>query len=75
MKPRKIGGITESYTAFGATEAMYKECARHADYKITKPADEDVEVPKTKDGEDLGVGGGWWHEGTFYSSRGSPFLT
>lgn len=65
VKPRKIGGITETYTAYGATEAMYKECARRADYKILKAADEDVEVPKMEDGEDLGVGGGWWHEGTF----------
>ncbi|CAG8954102.1 hypothetical protein HYFRA_00009206 [Hymenoscyphus fraxineus] len=62
VTPRKIGGITETYTAYGGTEEMYKECARHANYTIPKAADPEVEMPKTEYGEDLGVGGGWWHD-------------
>ena len=42
---------------------MYKECARHADYSIPQAKEKDAETPKTKDGEDLGVGDGWWHTG------------
>lgn len=59
----KKGGITGTYTAYGATEELYKECAKQADYKITKAEDSDAETPKTEDGEDLGVGEGWWHTG------------
>jgi cytochrome b pre-mRNA-processing protein 3 len=54
---------TETYTAYGATEVLYKECARQADYTIQRAKDEDEEPPKTKDGEDLGVGEGWWNNG------------
>ncbi|TVY83540.1 Protein CBP3 [Lachnellula suecica] len=59
----KKGGVTGTYTAYGATEVLYKECARHADYKIPQAGDGVEEVPKTEDGEDLGVGEGWWHTG------------
>ncbi|CZT48580.1 related to CBP3-required for assembly of cytochrome bc1 complex [Rhynchosporium secalis] len=54
------GKATETYTAYGATEAMYKECARQADYSITLDPESEEEMPKTEDGEDLGIGGGWW---------------
>lgn len=27
--------------------------------------DNDAETPKTEEGEDLGVGEGWWHTGIF----------
>lgn len=60
----KKGGITGTYTAYGATEELYKECAKQADYKISRAEDTDAEMPKTEDGEDLGVGEGWWHTGT-----------
>jgi hypothetical protein len=36
-----------------------------ADYTIPQATDYDAEVPKTEDGEDLGVGGGWWHTSIF----------
>ncbi|KAH8589391.1 ubiquinol-cytochrome C chaperone-domain-containing protein [Bisporella sp. PMI_857] len=52
---------TVTYSSFGVTELLYKECAKQASYTIPKPEDEDVEMPKTADGEDLGVGEGWWH--------------
>jgi cytochrome b pre-mRNA-processing protein 3 len=61
---RKITGrATETYTAYGATEILYKQCARQADYSIPQAKDIDAEMPKTADGEDLGVGEGWWHTG------------
>ncbi|KAG0647663.1 cbp3 [Hyphodiscus hymeniophilus] len=52
---------TETYTAYGATEILYKECAHQADYSIPQARDKDAEMPKTADEEDLGVGVGWWH--------------
>ena len=63
---RKVAGISmETYTAYGATEILYKQCARQADYSIPQAKDKDAEMPKTADGEDLGVGDGWWHSGMF----------
>lgn len=61
---RKLaGGSTETYTAYGATENLYKECARQAIYSIPKAKDQNAEMPKTLEGEDLGVGEGVWHTG------------
>jgi cytochrome b pre-mRNA-processing protein 3 len=57
------GRATQSYTAYGVTEQLYKECSKQADYTIPQAAKGDAEVPKTEDGEDLGVGEGWWHSG------------
>jgi cytochrome b pre-mRNA-processing protein 3 len=56
------GGATETYTAYGATELLYKECAKQADYSIPR-GEADEEVPKTEDGVDVGIGQGWWHTG------------
>ena len=53
------------------TELLYKECAVQADYTMPKVDDDEVEVTKTDDGEDLGVGGGWWHTGEAFN-HGSP---
>ncbi len=58
---------TETYTAYGATELLYKECARQADYSIPQAKDKDADMPKTADGEDLGIGEGWWHTGMLFS--------
>ncbi|KAI9742656.1 MAG: Protein cbp3, mitochondrial [Claussenomyces sp. TS43310] len=55
------GRATETYTAYGVTENFVKECSKQADYSIPQAADGNAEVPKTVDGEDLGVGSGWWH--------------
>lgn len=58
---RKLTGrATETYTAYGVTEALVQECSKQADYIIPQ-AQTDEEMPKTADGEDLGVGQGWWH--------------
>lgn len=55
-------GITGTYTAFGATEELYKTCGAQANYSIPQALDPDAEMPKTEEGEDLGVGKGWWHD-------------
>ena len=60
---KRASSITETYVAYGACEKLVKECARQADYKIPQAHEKNVEVPKTKDGEELGVGTGWWYEG------------
>ncbi|MCJ1319948.1 hypothetical protein MMC15_005284 [Xylographa vitiligo] len=54
--------ITETYVAYGVSEALVKECAKQADYSIPQAKEKGMEVPKTQDGEDLGVGTGWWYE-------------
>lgn len=56
-------GSLETYTAYGVTEALAKDCAVQADYSIPQAQDEDADMPKTDDGEDLGIGSGWWHTG------------
>lgn len=60
---RATSGVTETYTAYGVTEDMYRECSKQADYSIPQAADYNAEMPKTEDGEDLGVGSGWWYNG------------
>ncbi|KAI9641227.1 hypothetical protein NHQ30_010027 [Ciborinia camelliae] len=55
-------GLTGTYTAYGATEELYKTCGTQADYSIPQASDSEAEMPKTEEGEDLGVGKGWWHE-------------
>ena len=59
-------GITETYTAYGATEELFKACGAQADYSIPQASDSEAEMPKTEEGEDLGVGKGWWHERKSY---------
>lgn len=61
---RVAGRATETYTAYGVTENLFKECAKQANYIIPQASDNDAEMPKTEDGEDLGLGEGWWHTGT-----------
>jgi cytochrome b pre-mRNA-processing protein 3 len=58
---RVTGRATETYTVYGVAETLFKECAKLADYSIPQATDPNVEMPKTDDGEDLGVGSGWWH--------------
>lgn len=61
---KRASSVTETYVAYGVCERLVKECARQADYSIPQAREKGVEVPKTKDGEDLGVGTGWWFEST-----------
>ncbi|PGH14819.1 hypothetical protein AJ79_02835 [Helicocarpus griseus UAMH5409] len=53
---------TETYTAYGATKKMFEACQLQADYKIPQALQPGAEVPKTANGEDLGVGEGAWYK-------------
>lgn len=53
----------QPYQIFGATQSIYKACAAPAAYKISPELRKKEDVPLTKDGEELGVGGGVWHDG------------
>lgn len=57
-----LPSVTETYVAYGCCEKLIKESARQAAYRIPQAKEQDVPIPKTKDGEDLGVGEGWWYE-------------
>lgn len=59
---KRASSVTETYVAYGVCENLVKECARQAEYTIPQAHTKNVEIPKTKDGEDLGVGTGWWFE-------------
>ena len=59
---KRATNTTETYVAYGVCEKLVRECARQAEYTIPQARDKNPEVPKTKDGEDLGVGTGWWYE-------------
>ena len=65
---KRASNTTETYVAYGVCEKLVRECARQADYTIPQAHDKNPEIPKTKDGEDLGVGTGWWYE----SKHASP---
>ncbi|KAF2100607.1 hypothetical protein NA57DRAFT_74209 [Rhizodiscina lignyota] len=52
---RRYGSTTETYVAYGGTEELYKECAMQADYTVPQAAEEGVEIPKNKYGEDVGT--------------------
>jgi cytochrome b pre-mRNA-processing protein 3 len=43
---------------------LFEICSAQADYKIPQASQKGVDVPKTANGEDLGVGKGWWYEGS-----------
>lgn len=61
---KRASSVTETYVAYGVCENLVKECARQADYTIPQAHEKNVDVPKTKGGEDLGVGTGWWFDST-----------
>lgn len=52
----------QPYQIFGATESIYKACAAPVAYKISPELRKKEEVPMTEDGEEIGVGGGVWHD-------------
>lgn len=55
---------TQPYAIFGATESIYKACSAPAKYTISEELRKKEEVPLTEDGEEIGVGGGVWHDGS-----------
>ncbi len=64
---RHAAGTTETYVAFGSTERLLKECATQASYTLPNATDKSAAITKTQDGQELGIGKGWWYEG-----KGSP---
>ena len=52
-----------SYFIYGASERLFKECARQADYTISQADRTADRIQKTDEGEEIGVGGGMWHDG------------
>ena len=46
--------LGETYRVLGASERLYKVCARSADYHITEEARKNDEVERREDGEELG---------------------
>ena len=71
---KRLPNITETYKAYGACEVLVKECARQADYTIPQARQKNVEIPRNKDDEDLGVGTGWWFESERISLHCGHFL-
>lgn len=58
-----ISRTAEPYGAFGITRTIYQKCTRPAAYDISEETRRSDQVPTTEDGEELGVGGGLWHDG------------
>ncbi|KAI0010124.1 ubiquinol-cytochrome C chaperone-domain-containing protein [Xylariaceae sp. FL0662B] len=52
----------EPYRVIHATESIYKACTREALYTISPKDIKAGTIPKTPEGEDIGVGTGMWHE-------------
>jgi cytochrome b pre-mRNA-processing protein 3 len=63
LKSLSQGGAAETYVSYGFTQKLYEACSSQADYEIPQLAQKGVEVPKTANGEELGVGEGWWYKG------------
>ncbi|KAL8775292.1 MAG: hypothetical protein Q9209_000299 [Squamulea sp. 1 TL-2023] len=59
---KRATSVTETYIAYSVCEKLIKECASQADYTIPQRHEKDGVVPKGADGEELGVGQGWWYE-------------
>ncbi|KAI1128535.1 hypothetical protein F5Y10DRAFT_173944 [Nemania abortiva] len=53
---------SEPYRVVAATKEIYDACSKAAPYKIDPIAIKAGTIPKTPEGEDLGEGGGMWHE-------------
>ncbi|WEW57928.1 Serine carboxypeptidase 3 [Emydomyces testavorans] len=60
----RLSGLrsSETYVAYGITKKLFEACSAQADYKIPQSSKKGNEIPKTTNGEDLGVGQGWWYE-------------
>ncbi|KAH0354326.1 hypothetical protein KCU81_g1045, partial [Aureobasidium melanogenum] len=58
---KQMKAATEPYVAYGATEDLFRACARAGDYTMPTVAEGEEPLRSAK-GEDLGVGSGWWYE-------------
>lgn len=63
-----LGGIGESYRVLGASERLFKACAKPADYRITEEERKSETVKKMEDGEEMGQAledGNVWHKSKY----------
>ncbi|KAI5249418.1 hypothetical protein E4T43_00664 [Aureobasidium subglaciale] len=58
---KQMKAATEPYVAYGATEDLFRACARAGEYSMPTVAEGEEPLRSAK-GEDLGVGSGWWYE-------------
>lgn len=69
----QMRAATEPYVAYGATEDLFRECARAGEYTMPSvKAGEDP--PRTAKGEDLGLGVGWWYDGKIRCHKRSDII-
>jgi cytochrome b pre-mRNA-processing protein 3 len=54
--------MTETYAAYGLTEALVKECCKAGDYTVPQVFEPGAEIPTDETGAHVGVGEGWWYE-------------
>lgn len=52
-----------TYAIYGASELIYKTCTAQAAYDITSKDREAGKITLGPDGEEVGIGGGMWHDG------------
>ena len=70
---KQMQAATEPYVAYGATEDLFRACARAGEYTMPTVA-EGEEPLRSAQGEDLGVGSGWWYEGnTLFDTTPSQY--
>ncbi|KAL1897709.1 hypothetical protein Sste5346_004017 [Sporothrix stenoceras] len=62
MARSAMSRTVEPYGAFGVTRSIYQKCTKPAAYEISEETRRQDQVPTTEDGEELGVGGGIWHD-------------
>ncbi|KAG8531521.1 uncharacterized protein KY384_003150 [Bacidia gigantensis] len=66
---KRASATTETYIAYAACEKLVTECARQANYVMPQAEQKNIDIPKTKEGEDLGKGDGWWYESVLCDPR------
>jgi hypothetical protein len=59
---KQMQAATEPYVAYGATEDLFRACARAGEYTMPTVAEGEEPLRSAK-GEDIGVGQGWWYQG------------
>jgi len=58
---KQMQAATEPYVAYGATEDLFRACARAGEYTMPTVAEGEEPLRSAK-GEDIGVGQGWWYQ-------------
>lgn len=53
----------QPYMVYGATKRIYDACSAQAAYTVPKESRTNGTLRRGEDGEEIGVGGGIWHDG------------